>query len=133
MVGMVEQIDIISRMTQLANQTEVSLDDLHNFNRDLGICYFDEDWRDRFSEKNVSKEALKQYLEKLSEEDLSRVHAIMYGGRNNESVVGTKEDFLSRNRSDKIADIIDKCSVLDTYLEKGVELAQEAGVDLNVF
>lgn len=133
MVGMKKHLVAIHRMAQLANQTDVSLDDLHNFNRDTGVDYFDQGWRDRFSEKNVSEEALKQYLEDLSEEDLSRVHAIMYSGRNNEPAAGIKEDFLSTSRDDKIGKIMEKRSVLDTLLEKGVEHAQQSGINLDSF
>lgn len=132
-MSMIERhIKNIIRIAKIADNTDKSLDELHGLGRDLGVNPFDEKWRERFKETNIADKALHDYLAQLNDDDLSRIQAIMYSGRDNESASVLKESFSKSGhatRDNMLRSITEKRGSLDVFLKKGLESTRH---DLNI-
>lgn len=130
-----EHISNIIRLSELAKKTDLTLDDLSNFDRSLGVNLGDPKWHERMKEKNIAEEALKKYLDNLSHDDLERVHAVMYSGRDKVSAKKMKENFSRMNETadDYRRTILQKKTSLKKYLSDGVRLNKQDGLEFDEF
>lgn len=128
-------IDRILRVAAIAEKTDASINELHDINTELGLEYFDDKTQARLRETNVAVVVLEAYLETLEIEQLRRIHALMYSGRDGESPSIVKRDFEQRGEGEAelVRTIVEKRLALGTYLPKGILNAQLLGIDVETF
>lgn len=129
-----ECIARIRRIAKIANDIEVSLDQLHGIDRELGVT-LDEKTMARFGDLNVGLHALERFLNLLDMDTLRRIEALMYSGRDNESAVGLKRELKlpHETKGDVVRTIMEKQMNLDVYLDRGLDRARRDGIDLDSF
>ncbi len=131
--------DDISEILRLASNqagNRDSLDQLHDVDRTLGTDYFDFNAR-HIGRKNFGKDSLKQYLNGIESENLKRIVAVLYSGRG--TIDGSGGDpssyrkfIQNKTKAELVAKISElQFSALKTYLEKGIQLANEKNINLD--
>jgi hypothetical protein len=128
-------IDDLLRIARVANDIAALLDELYGIDEKLGYDFFAANTRERMGARNEGDEALKKFLAGIPLAHLERIHALMYAGRDNESPVVVKDDFLKRgeSRSDMERSVAEKRPALRTYFDKALKRVRADGIDLDTF
>lgn len=123
----------ICRLAKQANSTDDTIDEAYGLDREMGVTIGDENYLRRHQEKNIIENALESYLTKLSSTQLETIHAVMYCGRDSESIPELKKYFKSLNyqKPDYMRTILEKRMNLVQYLTRGLELARSNSENLN--
>lgn len=83
----------------------------------------------------VARAAMQTILNEMPEDDIRRIHALMYSGRDGDDAKAVKEHF--HGRAETLADlrrtILEKIIALGLYLTKGLERAEADGLDIGNF
>jgi len=82
-----------------------------------------------------ARAALKALLDEMSDDDVRRIHALMYSGRDGESAQMIKTHYCGTDetRADLIRPILEKIGALAVYLAKATERAEANGLDIDNF
>ena len=125
----------IRRIARIAGEIDVTLDELHGMDRELGFVMFDEKTMARYRDVNVGLHALTQFLNSLELETLRRIEAIMYSGRDNEPATTLKEQLKlpHETKKDVVRTITEKRMNLDVYFDRGLDRARRDGIDIESF
>ena len=130
-----DSIARIRQVARIAKEIDSSLDELHGVSRDLGIDYFNGNWRTRARDANLAALTLETFLAGLGVEDLRRIEALMYSGRGDGSASDLRQQ-LAENRSSKeevVRTIMEKRVSFDPYFDRGLDRAKADGIDLDTF
>ena len=125
-------IDTIVRLANEALRHDAILDQVYDISP-LGVDFSDPDVRARFADINAGKDALAAFINDLTTEDLARIHALMYSGRDNVDAEYFKRHFADESREDFVRTILEKRMSLPVYLTKAVARAKAANLDLDSF
>ncbi len=130
-----DYIERILRIANIANRTDVTLDEMHGLETEFGVNFSDPLTWKRMADTNIGEQALTRLLPTLPLEDLKRVHALMYAGRDRESATDMKKYFSTRgeSRKDMEHSIAEKRLALATYFGRALERARDDGEDVDTF
>ena len=130
-----DYVDQIIRVAGIATETDSTLDELHGLDTDLGLDYFDPVTRTRLAAVNIGENALEKLLSSLPLDDLQRIHALMYAGRDSNSAIDVKKEFSERgeSRENMERSIAEKGPSLRTYFDKALEKAKKDRLNINAF
>ena len=87
------------------------------------------------SETAQAETFLRELLDGLDLDTLRRVEAVMYSGRGDGSPAALRPELTENHptKDDVVRTIIEKLSNIDVYLERGLDLANAEGIDLDTF
>ncbi len=124
----------IRRIAKIANDIEVSLDQLHGIDREFGMK-LNEKTLARIGDVNVGERVLERFLDSLDMDTLRRIEALMYSGRDDQSAPALKRELKlpHETKEDVVRTIIEKQMNLDVYLDRGLDRARRDGIDLDSF
>jgi len=131
-----EIIDRILELTGLIENTEANLDQLHDFNRDLGVNFSDPKALERIKQTNIPEKHFLDFLDELSTDQIRLIFSLMYSGRDGEELKSNIDYFKTQRKTEReimVHTVFEKRPALNTYLKKGLKMLEVQNLDINSF